>query len=44
MKQRDINSTNTGNDNNNLNEWDCPECGFHVQLGNSCTYCYTQKP
>lgn len=27
-----------------LEEWDCPECGFHVQMGDSCTYCYEQKP
>jgi len=32
------------NDENSLSEWDCPDCGFHVQMGVSCTYCYTQKP
>ena len=25
-------------------KWNCPECGFLVQMGNSCTYCYTKKP
>ena len=24
-------------------EWDCPECGFHVQAGDSCIYCSTRK-
>tara|TARA_B100001029_G_C15038711_1_gene442021 strand:- start:209 stop:406 length:198 start_codon:yes stop_codon:yes gene_type:complete len=27
-----------------LEEWDCPECGFHVQMGTTCTYCYEDKP
>ncbi len=27
-----------------LDEWDCPECGFHIQAGLQCTYCYTKKP
>jgi len=25
-------------------EWDCPECGFHVQAGDKCIYCDTSKP
>tara|TARA_B100001750_G_C15361092_1_gene522245 strand:+ start:77 stop:268 length:192 start_codon:yes stop_codon:yes gene_type:complete len=25
-------------------EWDCPDCGFHVQLGNICIYCNAKKP
>ena len=25
-------------------EWDCPECGFHVQAGTSCVYCGTSRP
>jgi len=25
-------------------EWDCPECGFHVQVGDKCIYCDTEKP
>ncbi|MCH7762752.1 MAG: hypothetical protein IIB95_03320 [Candidatus Marinimicrobia bacterium] len=25
-------------------EWNCPECGFHVQAGNRCIYCDTEKP
>ena len=25
-------------------EWDCPECGFHVQVGSKCIYCDTSKP
>ena len=29
---------------NDLEEWDCPECGFHIQAGIECTYCYTKKP
>lgn len=24
-------------------EWDCPECGFHSQLGSVCIYCNTTK-
>ncbi len=27
-----------------IEEWDCPECGFHVQAGNYCIYCDTKKP
>ena len=27
-----------------LDAWICPECGFHVQAGNECVYCYTKKP
>lgn len=27
-----------------LDEWKCPECGFLVQVGDSCIYCgYKQK-
>jgi len=25
-------------------EWDCPECGFHIQAGSHCIYCDTEKP
>ena len=25
-------------------EWDCPDCGFHVQAGDKCIYCDTEKP
>jgi len=28
----------------NTEEWDCPECGFHVQAGDKCIYCDTEKP
>ena len=28
----------------NIDEWDCPECGFHVQAGAKCIYCDTEKP
>ncbi|MBT3479281.1 MAG: hypothetical protein HOA15_03205 [Candidatus Marinimicrobia bacterium] len=24
-------------------EWDCPECGFHVQVGDTCIYCSARK-
>lgn len=24
-------------------EWDCPECGFKVQVGSECIYCGTEK-
>ncbi len=24
-------------------EWDCPECGFHVQAGDTCIYCSAKK-
>ncbi len=27
----------------NTEEWDCPECGFHVQMGDTCIYCDTEK-
>jgi len=44
ITQKNINKINTKEDKPCLSEWDCPECGFHIQLGDSCTYCYTQKP
>jgi len=22
-----------------IDEWNCPECGFFVQVGNKCIYC-----
>jgi len=28
----------------NTEEWDCPECGFYVQVGDKCIYCDTEKP
>lgn len=27
-----------------MDEWDCPECGYHIQAGNQCIYCNTLKP
>ncbi|MEE9190588.1 MAG: hypothetical protein V3U16_07450 [Candidatus Neomarinimicrobiota bacterium] len=37
-------SENTENkDQDGLEEWTCPECGFSVQLGTECPYCYTRK-
>jgi len=27
-----------------MDEWDCPECGFHVQAGDTCIYCSSKKP
>lgn len=27
-----------------LSEWTCPTCGFHVQMGTECIYCGTKKP
>lgn len=24
-------------------EWNCPECGFHIQAGDSCIYCGAEK-
>ncbi len=26
-----------------INEWDCSECGFHIQAGNKCIYCNSNK-
>ena len=26
-----------------VEEWDCHECGFHVQVGNICIYCNAKK-
>ena len=28
----------------NTEEWYCPECGFHIQAGDKCIYCDTEKP
>ena len=25
-------------------EWDCPECGFHVQAAEICIYCGSNRP
>lgn len=27
-----------------LEEWICPSCGFHVQMGKECIYCGEKKP
>tara|TARA_Y100000590_G_scaffold445033_1_gene576569 strand:+ start:3077 stop:3283 length:207 start_codon:yes stop_codon:yes gene_type:complete len=27
-----------------LEEWNCPSCGFTVQLGTECIYCGEKKP
>ena len=26
-----------------IDEWNCPECGFLIQVGNSCIYCGYNK-
>ena len=26
-----------------IDEWDCHECGYHVQVGNICIYCNAKK-
>ncbi|MBL7011107.1 MAG: hypothetical protein ISR82_07780 [Candidatus Marinimicrobia bacterium] len=38
--------SNRGEDTYNdleTEEWDCPECGFHVQAGDTCIYCGGDK-
>ena len=42
-QNKSISNSDT-NDEKLLEEWYCPECGFHVQLGDTCTYCYEEKP
>jgi len=27
-----------------LEEWNCPSCGFTVQMGTECIYCGEKKP
>ena len=27
-----------------MNAWNCPECEFHVQAGDTCIYCGEEKP
>jgi len=27
----------------NIESWQCPDCGFHVQAGDTCIYCQTKK-
>ncbi len=29
--------------NMNLSSWKCKYCGYDVQMGDFCTYCYTKK-
>jgi len=36
--------TPENDDQKDLEEWTCPDCGFSVQLGTECPYCYTKKP
>ncbi|MFQ6617023.1 MAG: hypothetical protein ACE5HZ_09755 [Fidelibacterota bacterium] len=33
-----------GEDADDLVEWDCPQCGFRVQMGTECIYCGEQRP
>ena len=42
-QNKSISNTDT-NDEKLLEEWHCPQCGFHVQLGDTCTDCYEEKP
>jgi len=44
LKQKESSQNNIESDKDSLNEWDCQMCGFHVQMGDFCTYCYEQKP
>jgi len=37
------NTPDTNNDDD-LEEWTCPDCNFSVQLGIECPFCYTKKP
>ena len=30
-------------ENLDIEEWDCNECGFHVQAGDVCIYCNAKK-
>ena len=37
------NSSNNPYENLTIDEWNCPDCGFLVQAGDSCIYCgYTK--
>ena len=27
----------------NTDEWECPSCSFHVQVGDHCIYCGARK-
>ena len=40
--QRNINKSENLTESD-LEEWTCPECGFEVQAGEECIYCYTKK-
>ena len=40
--QRNINKSENLPESD-LEEWTCPECGFEVQAGEECIYCYTKK-
>ena len=30
-------------ENLDIDEWDCPVCGFHIQAGDKCIYCNEKK-
>ena len=37
-------NTPGANNDDDLEEWTCPDCNFSVQLGTECPFCYTKKP
>jgi|TARA_B100000035_G_scaffold235713_1_gene203979 hypothetical protein len=34
----------SGESEEDLEEWTCPSCGFQVQMGTECIYCGEKKP
>jgi len=42
MAKRAVEDGDTQADSD-LEAWVCPECGFNVQMGDVCIYCYTKK-
>lgn len=44
LLSKKVRNTEEAADNGDLTEWVCPDCGFTVQAGDTCIYCYAKRP